>query len=115
MTSELRSLSGNALPPHLFNSPTLQSAPSPSYNLVYLELAACRMTSLPASFAQSVPNLRVLNLNYNFLTGDEIVRAVGGLQRLRKLTIVGGRMKSWKGVVGKCLRELGELEVVDFR
>ncbi|KAG8981599.1 hypothetical protein FRB93_008526 [Tulasnella sp. JGI-2019a] len=107
-------LSGNALPAHLFVSS------SPLYNLVYLELASCRLTSLPNNLAACVPNLRVLNLNYNFLTGEDIVRSLttsggGGIKRLRKLTAVGGRVKSWKGVVGKLLRGLGELEVLDFR
>ncbi|KAG8875276.1 hypothetical protein FRB97_005253 [Tulasnella sp. 331] len=108
-------LSGNALPAHLFISS------SPLYNLVYLELASCRLTSLPQNLAACVPNLRVLNLNYNFLSGEDIVRGLttppsgGGLRRLRKLTMVGGRVKSWRGVVGKLLRGLGELEVLDFR
>jgi len=109
-------LSGNALPAQLFTAPSSSvSYTSPSYNLVYLELAACRLTSLPASFAASVPNLRVLNLNYNFLTGEEVARAVSGLARLKKLTAVGGRVKAWKSVIAKCMRILGELEAVDFR
>lgn len=88
------------------------------YNLVYLEMASCKLTSLPTNLASYTPNLRVLNLNYNFLSADDLVRALssgGGLRRLKKLTAVGGRVKGWKLVVGKLVKVLAELEVLDFR
>ncbi|KAL4249278.1 Cell Division and Infection-Related Protein [Abortiporus biennis] len=83
----------------------------PCYNLVYLEIAACRLTSLPLTLSQMVPNLRVLNLNYNFL---DDTRALEGLTRLRKLTIIGSRIKSTKQLV-RVLKGMQEIEMLDFR
>lgn len=60
---------GNALPAGFLTSAC--------YNLVYLELANCRLTALPPGLATLVPNLRGLE----------------GLARLRKLSVVGARLK----------------------
>ncbi|KAK2459660.1 hypothetical protein APHAL10511_008305 [Amanita phalloides] len=96
-------LSGNAIKRGFFDEHC--------YNLVYLELARCRLTALPEEMALLVPNLRVLNLNYNFL---EDVRALEGLTRLRKLTIVGSRLKGTKGVI-RLVQRMREAEELDFR
>jgi hypothetical protein len=81
------------------------------YNLVYFELAACRLTSLPANFSSLVPNVRVLNLNYNFL---EDVGPLDGLSRMKKLSIIGSRVKGTKGLI-RMVQRMGEIEMVDFR
>ena len=81
------------------------------YNLVYFELAACRLTSLPSNFSSLVPNVRVLNLNYNFL---EEVGPLEGLNRMRKLSIIGSRVKGTKGLI-RMVQRMGEIEMVDFR
>lgn len=81
------------------------------YNLVYLELAACRLTSLAANFSSLVPNVRVLNLNYNFL---EDVGPLEGLSRMKKLSIIGSRVKGTKGLI-RMVQRMGEIEMVDFR
>ena len=83
----------------------------PCYNLVYLELAACRLTKLPEDMSALVPNVRVLNLNYNFL---EDVECLGGLTRLKKLTVIGSCLKSTKGLI-RVLERMKDMEVVDFR
>ncbi|KAF9485890.1 L domain-like protein [Pholiota conissans] len=83
----------------------------PCYNLVYLELAACRLTALPEGMARLVPNLRVLNLNYNFL---EDVRPLQGLTRLQKLTIIGSRLKNTKPLI-RLLQQMPDAEMLDFR
>ncbi|PPQ81277.1 hypothetical protein CVT25_015061 [Psilocybe cyanescens] len=83
----------------------------PCYNLVYLELAACRLTALPEGMARLLPNLRVLNLNYNFL---EDVRALEGLTRLKKLTIIGSRLKNSKPLI-RLVQKMPEVEMLDFR
>ncbi|KAI0689252.1 hypothetical protein BC835DRAFT_1308449 [Cytidiella melzeri] len=83
----------------------------PCYNLIYLELAACRVTSLPSDLSRLTPNLRVLNLNYNFL---EDVRPLQGLTRLRKLTIIGSRVKGTREFV-RILRGMLDVEMLDFR
>jgi hypothetical protein len=67
--------------------------------------------SLPSDMARLTPNLRVLNLNYNFL---EDVRALHGLTRLRKLTIIGSRVKAMREFV-KMLRGMLDVEMLDFR
>ncbi|KZT12130.1 uncharacterized protein LAESUDRAFT_754633 [Laetiporus sulphureus 93-53] len=96
-------LSGNALKPGFISEPC--------YNLLYLELAACRLTALPSDLARVIPNVRVLNLNYNFL---EDVRPLAGLLRLRKLTIIGSRLKSARQLV-KALKGMTDIEMLDFR
>ncbi|KAI0655635.1 hypothetical protein C8Q70DRAFT_1115791 [Cubamyces menziesii] len=96
-------LSGNPLKPGFLSEPF--------YNLIYLELAACRLIQLPAEFARMVPNVRVLNLNYNFLEDPSPLR---GLTRLRKLTIIGSRIKGAKQLIG-VLRGMTDMEMIDFR
>lgn len=58
-----------------------------------------------------VPNLRVLNLNYNFL---DDVKPLEGLRRLNKLTIIGSRLKGTKGIIN-VLKGCTDVEMVDFR
>ncbi|CAL1713429.1 unnamed protein product [Somion occarium] len=83
----------------------------PCYNLIYLELAACRLTVLPQDFSRMAPNLRVLNLNYNFL---EETWPLDGLTRLRKLTIIGSRINASKHLI-RVLRGKQDIEMLDFR
>ncbi|WVQ97321.1 hypothetical protein IAU59_004432 [Kwoniella sp. CBS 9459] len=109
-------LSGNALSEDFFPS-------KPLYALVYLEAAACRLSAWPAgsAFATNMPNLKVLNVNYNHLPNLDGVR---GLKGLRKLTLVGGRLGSdadvergvshGRGVL-EGLKGLESLEEVDLR
>ncbi|CAE6421642.1 unnamed protein product [Rhizoctonia solani] len=96
-------LSGNPLDPGFLEVPC--------YNLAYLELAACRLSTLPSDLCRLVPNLRVLNLNYNFLTD---ARPLAGLMRLRKLTVIGSRLKATKPLL-RSLQTMKELEMLDFR
>ncbi|KAF9220490.1 hypothetical protein BS17DRAFT_803983 [Gyrodon lividus] len=96
-------LSGNKLKPDFIEEPC--------YNLVYLEVAACRITTLPCDLARLTPNLRVLNLNYNFL---EEVTALDGLTRLKKLTMIGSRLKGTKPLI-RVLQRMPDAEMLDFR
>ncbi|KAF7299336.1 hypothetical protein MIND_00882800 [Mycena indigotica] len=96
-------LSGNTLPATFLSTPC--------YNLVYLEAARCGLTALPRDLAALAPNLRALNLNYNFL--GELAPLVG-LTRLRKLSVVGARLKETKEVI-RAVRGLPAVEVLDFR
>lgn len=85
------------------------------YNLIYLEIAACRLTSLPTNFSTLIPNVRVLNLNYNFLNTSDIASSLVGLTRLRKLTIVGNHMTGTKALI-QMLGNMGRnIEMLDFR
>jgi len=81
------------------------------YNLVYLEVAACRLTTLPGELARLAPNLRVLNLNYNFL---EDVAGLDGLTRLKKLTMIGSRLKGTKPLI-RVLQGMPDVEMLDLR
>jgi len=67
--------------------------------------------SLPTNFSSLVPNVRVLNQNYNFL---EDVRPLDGLGRMKKLSIIGSRVKGTKGLI-RMVQRMGEIEMVDFR
>ena len=97
-------LSGNPLEHLDFLSP-------PCYNLVYLELAGCRVSILPETLAISIPNIRVLNLNYNFISD---ARPLQGLVRLKRLTLVGSRLRGTKGIL-IALRNMPDMEMVDLR
>ncbi|KAJ7645652.1 hypothetical protein DFH06DRAFT_1212043 [Mycena polygramma] len=87
-------LSGNPLPANFLSAAC--------YNLVYLELANCRLATLPANLSTLAPNLRALNLNYNFL---------------EDLSVVGARLKVSKRYeeIIRVVRCLPEVEVLDFR
>lgn len=84
---------------------------APCYNLIYLELAGCRISDLPSNLADMVPNVRVLNLNYNFIAD---VNPLNGLVRLKRLTLVGSRLKSTKTFL-KALRNMPDIEMIDVR
>jgi Leucine-rich repeat (LRR) protein len=81
------------------------------YNMIYLEVAACRLTALPEDMAKLTPNLRVLNLNYNFL---EDARPLEGLTRLEKLTIIGSRLQKTKPLI-RLVQRMPDIEMLDFR
>lgn len=57
----------------------------------------------------------MLNLNYNFLETDAVARALAGLKRLRKLTIVGSRMAGTKNLIRMLDAMGGNIEMLDFR
>lgn len=97
-------IAGNALPADFF--------PAVLPNLLYLEAAACSLTSLPTSFATSLPALRILNLNYNFLTSLD---GLHGMRGLRKLTVVGCRLGGKEKGIVKSLKGLTGLEELDLR
>ncbi|GAA5960591.1 hypothetical protein JCM3765_005867 [Sporobolomyces pararoseus] len=119
----LRDQSGEALtlamPPirdvkrlYLSGNPLPSSFPSEKFfNLTYLELAMCQVTSLPADIASLVPNVRTLNLDFNFL---ESLEPLTGLTRLSKLSVVGARLMKVRPVV-HVLDTLVELESLDMR
>lgn len=81
--------------------------------MTYLEAAACNLTSLPRDFATLVPDLEILNLNYNFLPD---FNGLKGLPGLRKLSVVGNRLGGGgsKGVAAGLVGLTG-LEELDLR
>jgi hypothetical protein len=60
-----------------------------------------------------MPNLRHVNLNYNFLKD---LKGLSGLQGLRKLSLIGARLgETGSREIISDLRGLGTLESVDIR
>jgi hypothetical protein len=74
-------------------------------------MADCGLKAIPQEVGRVIPNIRVLNLNYNFI-GE--LGGLEGLVRLRKLSMIGSRLRGTRGVVG-AVRGMKELEMVDFR
>ncbi|KAI9773222.1 MAG: hypothetical protein M1835_006182 [Candelina submexicana] len=58
-------------------------------NLQYLELASSGVETLPQDIGQMMPNVRVLNLNFNALSD---IRPLLGIRRLKKLLLAGNRL-----------------------
>ncbi|GAA6015309.1 hypothetical protein JCM11491_001007 [Sporobolomyces phaffii] len=99
---------------YLSGNPLLPSGSFPSekfFNLTYLELAMSQLTSLPPDFAESIPNVRTLNLDFNFV---ESLEPLAGLTRLNRLSVVGARLSKVRPIVG-VLETLIELESLDLR
>ena len=96
-------LSGNPIP---LSFPTERF-----YNLVYLELAMCQLESLPQDLAALLPNVRAINLNFNFITD---LSPLMGLTRLRKVEVVGARLSKFRGLK-EVVSSWPEIETVDFR
>ena len=58
-------------------------------NLQYLELANSGIEHLPQEFGLMMPNIRVLNLNFNAISN---IRPLSGIVRLKKLFLAGNRL-----------------------
>jgi Leucine-rich repeat (LRR) protein len=71
----------------------------------------CQISSLPHNLSALIPNCRLLNLNYNFLSDIE---PLGGLSRLRRLSLLGSRVSKCKPLAG-VLATMPELELFDLR
>ncbi|CUS14376.1 unnamed protein product [Tuber aestivum] len=80
-------------------------------NLQYLELASAQLTSLPEDFGYLVCNTRVLNLNNNAISD---LRPLLGIVRLKKLLLVGNRIKSMRKT-GAVLGHFQSLSYLDLR
>lgn len=80
-------------------------------NLQYLELAGTQLTSLPANFGFLMSNVRVINLNYNAISDLSPLR---GILRLKKLFLVGNRVKSLRKLADIML-QLPGLQELDLR
>lgn len=81
-------LSGNRL--GVFNPPRS------FLNLQLLDLANCALQRLPDSLGELMPNLRVLNLNFNGLSD---ISSLHNVSRLKRLHLVGNRFTDFKPLV----------------
>ncbi|KAI9679494.1 MAG: hypothetical protein M1817_005516 [Caeruleum heppii] len=96
-------LSANALPSFPTSTPFL--------NLQHLELASCALQVLPLEFGRLVPNLRVLNVNFNALKDLGPLR---GIVRLRELSATGNRVGRLRNCT-QLLSALSSLQTLDLR
>ncbi|KAF3766054.1 hypothetical protein M406DRAFT_256989 [Cryphonectria parasitica EP155] len=96
-------LSGNRL--------GLFSPPRNFLNLQLLDLANCGLQRLPDDLGQMMPNLRVLNLNFN---GFSDISGILGIPRLKRLFLAGNRFADLKSLL-KILAEFPSLAEVDLR
>jgi protein NUD1 len=95
----------------LFLSGNLLTTFTPSVdflNLQYLELANCGLEHLPTEFGQIMPNIRILNLNFNALCD---IMPLLGTVRLKTLHLAGNRLSRLRRTAGvlahfPCLRKL---------
>ncbi|PWY64206.1 leucine-rich repeat protein [Aspergillus eucalypticola CBS 122712] len=65
------------------------SPSSPLLSLQLLDIASCSIQGLPVDFASSFPNVVVLNLNFNSLTG---LNELSGLKCLARLAAAGNNI-----------------------
>ncbi|KAJ1325041.1 protein NUD1 [Microdochium nivale] len=80
-------------------------------NLQYLELANCGLQSLPENLGQLMPNVRVLNLNFNALSDLSSLRFI---PRLKKLSAAGNRLAE-AGQIANALADFPHLSKLDLR
>ncbi|KAI1128212.1 hypothetical protein F5Y10DRAFT_241109 [Nemania abortiva] len=80
-------------------------------NLQYLELANCGLQSLAPDIGQLMPNLRILNINFNAIDDLWPLRYI---PRLKKLLAAGNRL-SEAGKIAKALAEFPHLSRLDLR
>jgi hypothetical protein len=95
--------SGNAVPQLLPQTVFL--------NLQYLELASCGIEILPQELGLMMPNIRVLNLNFNAISD---IRPLGGIVRLKKLFLAGNRLGRLRKVVNTLVR-FSDMSRLDMR
>ena len=87
------------------------SEPLPQLN--YLELAACSLTSWPTGMSARMPNVEILNVNYNYFYNLDGLKGLAGL---RKLSAVGSKLgEGSQGAVMTGVKGLRQLEEVDLR
>lgn len=107
--------SGNAFPGGLPNAglgPTSGLAPPLKfYNLVYLELASCQLTALPADLPDLAPNMRSLNADHNHL---ETLPPLQKMHRLKRLSLFGCGIRKLTSLT-KALVGMEELQTLDVR
>lgn len=80
-------------------------------NLQLLELSNCGLKSLPKRLGQMMPNLRVLNLNFNAISD---LRPLRFIPRLKRVLAAGNRLGDTANTIN-ILAEFPQLTTVDLR
>ena len=98
---------------HLSNNTLSSFAPStPFLNLCTLEMASTGLQTLCPGFGHKLPNLRVLNLNYNAIRD---LRPLVGILRLQTLLLAGNRISRLRQTSAVFRRTSNELVHIDLR
>lgn len=98
---------------HLSNNVLTSFTPSISFlNLRSLELASTGLQVLCTGFGHRVPNVRVLNLNYNAIRD---LRPLVGIIRLQTLLLAGNRISRLRQTCTVFRRISNDLDEVDLR
>lgn len=85
---------------------------SPFLNLRNLELASTGIKTLAPSFGKNLPNLRILNLNYNAVRD---LRPLLGIIKLQRVFLAGNRISRLRQTTMVLDRLSIELEELDLR
>lgn len=80
-------------------------------NLQLLDLANCGLQSLPGDFGEMMPNLRVLNLNFNGLSDIDCLLYI---PRLKRLYLAGNRLEDIRIMI-PTLTQFPWLTEIDLR
>ncbi|PWN18926.1 L domain-like protein, partial [Microstroma glucosiphilum] len=106
-------LSANAFSRDLSLYASAPRAPPAFTQLVYLELSACQLETLPSNFSSLFPTLHHLNLDHN-LFSKLPKRCLSGLRDLKRLSMVGSRMGKTRNLL-EALEGCQALSVLDTR
>ncbi|CAO1618362.1 unnamed protein product [Jaminaea pallidilutea] len=92
---------------------TTRLSVTPFANVVYLELAACQLETLPGNFAQLFPAVHQLNVDHNLFS--RLPRGCfSGLRNLKRVSMVGCRIKSTRNLI-EAFEGCRALSVLDTR
>jgi protein NUD1 len=93
------------------NVMTVFPIPNAFLNLKRLEAASCGMQALPDDFGVQVPNLRVLNVNFNAIRD---ISPLLNIRRLTKLYAAGNRISRLRKTLA-VVAKLGTVNEIDLR
>lgn len=98
---------------HLSGNTLSHFAPTVEFlNLNYLELASCGLCRLGTDFGLKMPNLRILNLNFNALKD---IRPLLGIAKLEELHLAGNRVSRLRRTMSVLSRGCKSLSRLDLR
>lgn len=106
-------LSGNAFGRDLSLYASAPRVPPAFTQLIYLELSACQLETLPSNFSSLFPTLHHLNLDHN-LFSKLPKGCFSGLRDLKRLSMVGSRVGKTRNLL-EALEGCETLSVLDTR